>query len=43
MTGSYDPELNLVYWGTGNPGPDWKEMLGWVITFTPGAVLANLP
>ena len=21
MTGSYDPELNLVYWGTGNPGP----------------------
>src|SRR5579864_1183417 len=23
-TGSYDPELNLVYWGTGNPGPDWN-------------------
>ena len=22
-TGSYDPELNLVYWGTGNPGPDY--------------------
>ena len=22
-TGSYDPELNLTYWGTGNPGPDW--------------------
>ena len=21
VTGSYDPELNLVYWGTGNPGP----------------------
>ena len=21
MTGSYDPELNLVYWGTGNPTP----------------------
>jgi alcohol dehydrogenase (cytochrome c) len=20
-TGSYDPELNLVYWGTGNPAP----------------------
>ncbi len=19
---SYDPELNLIYWGTGNPGPD---------------------
>ena len=25
ITGSYDPELNLIYWGTGNPGPD----LGW--------------
>ena len=24
MTGSYDPELNLVYWGTGNPGPDYN-------------------
>ena len=23
VTGSYDPELNLVYWGTGNPGPDF--------------------
>jgi alcohol dehydrogenase (cytochrome c) len=22
-TGAYDPELNLVYWGTGNPGPDY--------------------
>ncbi len=24
ITGSYDPELDLVYWGTGNPGPDWN-------------------
>ncbi len=24
ITGSYDPELNLVYWGTGNPGPDYN-------------------
>ena len=23
-TGSYDPELNLMYWGTGNPGPDFN-------------------
>ena len=23
MTGSYDPDLNLIYWGTGNPGPDY--------------------
>jgi alcohol dehydrogenase (cytochrome c) len=22
--GSYDPKLNLVYWGTGNPAPDWN-------------------
>src|SRR5262249_24566724 len=22
ITGSFDPDLNLVYWGTGNPGPD---------------------
>ena len=24
LTGSYDHELNLLYWGTGNPGPDWN-------------------
>ena len=24
VTGAYDPELNLVYWGIGNPGPDWN-------------------
>jgi alcohol dehydrogenase (cytochrome c) len=24
ITGSYDPALNLVYWGIGNPGPDWN-------------------
>ena len=23
MTGSYDPALNLVYWGTANPAPDY--------------------
>lgn len=22
LTGTYDPELNLIYWGTGNPAPD---------------------
>jgi alcohol dehydrogenase (cytochrome c) len=25
ITGTYDPETNLIFWGTGNPGPD---MLG---------------
>jgi alcohol dehydrogenase (cytochrome c) len=24
VTGAFDPALNLVYWGTGNPGPDWN-------------------
>jgi alcohol dehydrogenase (cytochrome c) len=24
LTGSYDPELNLTYWGVGNPSPDWN-------------------
>jgi alcohol dehydrogenase (cytochrome c) len=26
MTGSYDPDLNLTYWGTGNPGPDFNAV-----------------
>ncbi len=26
-TGSYDPELNLVFWGTGNAGPDYNGEL----------------
>jgi alcohol dehydrogenase (cytochrome c) len=24
VTGAYDPDTNTVYWGTGNPGPDWN-------------------
>ena len=24
LTGSYDPSLNLTYWGVGNPGPDFN-------------------
>lgn len=24
VTGSYDPDLNLTYWGVGNPAPDWN-------------------
>ena len=24
LTGAYDPELNLLYWGVGNPAPDWN-------------------
>ena len=24
LSGSYDPDLGLVYWGVGNPAPDWN-------------------
>jgi alcohol dehydrogenase (cytochrome c) len=24
VTGSYDPDSNLTYWGVGNAGPDWN-------------------
>ncbi len=24
LTGTYDPASNLIYWGTGNPGPDYN-------------------
>jgi alcohol dehydrogenase (cytochrome c) len=27
VTPSYDPALNLTYWGVGNPGPDWNSDL----------------
>ena len=27
LTGSYDPVLNLTYWGIGNPGPDWNPSM----------------
>ena len=25
MTGSYEPSTNTLYWGVGNPGPDWDR------------------
>jgi alcohol dehydrogenase (cytochrome c) len=25
VTGSYDPTNNTIYWGVGNPGPDWDN------------------
>ncbi len=27
MPGTYDPELNTLYWGTGNPGPDYDDSM----------------
>ena len=26
ITGSYDPELDVLYWGVGNPNPDWDGL-----------------
>lgn len=26
ITGSYDPDLDILYWSTGNPNPDWDGM-----------------
>jgi len=25
VNGSYDPELNTIFWGVGNPAPDWDN------------------
>ena len=25
MNGSFDPDLNLIYWGVGNPNPDYYD------------------
>ena len=25
VVGSYDPDLDVIYWGVGNPGPDWDN------------------
>jgi glucose dehydrogenase len=25
MNGSYDSDLNLIYWGVGNPNPDYYD------------------
>jgi len=25
VTGTYDPKLDVIYWGVGNPGPDWDN------------------
>ena len=40
ITGSYDPELNLVYWGTGNPGPDYNGDIRGVDNLYADSVLA---
>ncbi len=42
LTGSYDPELNLVYWGTGNGAP-WNVAMRGTDTLYTGSVLAIRP
>ena len=37
LTGSYDPELNLVYWGIGNPPPIGMGRHAREIIYTPTA------
>ena len=38
VTGAYDPELNMLYWGIGNPGPDFTATSGRATTSTPTLV-----
>ena len=40
ITGSYDPDLDLVYWGTGNPGPDYNGDMRWGDNLYADSVLA---
>ena len=39
VDGTYDPELNLLYWGTGNPTPVLTAQTGPAMTCTPVASL----
>ena len=43
ITGTYDPELDLVYWGTGNPGPDYDGSVRPGANLYPNSVLAIDP
>ena len=43
VTGSYDPETNLVYWGIGNPGPDWNADSSLVRFTDTAAGIASCP
>ena len=42
MTGTYDPELELVYWGVGNPAP-WNPILRKGDNLNTNSVLALRP
>lgn len=40
ITGTYDPELDLIYWGTGNPGPDLNRDLREGVNLYSNSILA---
>ena len=44
MTGTYDPDLNLLYWGTGNPTPgaEWQARVPATISI-PAASSRSIP
>src|ERR1051326_9086410 len=42
ITGTYDPDLNLLYWGVGNPGPDFDgEKRGGTNLYTSSVIAVN--
>ena len=43
MTGTYDPDLNLLYWGTGNPTPVLNGKRGRATIFIPAASSLSIP
>jgi hypothetical protein len=43
ITGSYDPELNLLYWSSGNPSPDFDGIVRPGDNLYTNAVLALRP
>jgi alcohol dehydrogenase (cytochrome c) len=43
MTGSYDPELNLIYWGVGNPAADFDASARRGANLYTGSVIALDP
>ncbi|MEZ5363348.1 MAG: hypothetical protein R2748_13650 [Bryobacterales bacterium] len=43
MTGSYDPELDLLYWPTGNPCPDLAGTAVRATTCSPTPLWRSIP
>ena len=43
MPGTFDPELNTIYWGTSNPAPDFDGVFVRAMTFTPTAYSRWIP